>query len=99
MNAGVVVGVATVADTPFAVTTDAEVTVPEPPDVEVEYLFPPESSRSFEVIVTLPEKEDVACVEVPCTTRLPEIVPPVSGRNETEEKAFEPRAVVVAVPP
>jgi hypothetical protein len=34
---------------------------------------------------------------VPVT--FPDSVPPVSGRKATEEKAFEPRAVVVAVPP
>jgi hypothetical protein len=36
---------------------------------------------------------------VPDTLRLPDNVPPVSGRYAVELKAFEPRAVVVFVPP
>ena len=53
VKAGVVVGVATVADTPLAVTTEAEVTVPEPPagGAAAYHVEPLEVRRYVEVAV------------------------------------------------
>jgi hypothetical protein len=60
--AGVVVAVATEPDTPFAVTTDTDVTVPEPPPPTSAVLSCPSTGSKITPIYVLTTETNVAWV-------------------------------------